>query len=89
MCDDASQDSTYLVGLGYKQITGDLPLTVIRHPHNLGYGGNQRPAIALPSSTASTSSSCCTAMGSTRPSFWKRSSRRWNAANATPFWAHA
>ena len=40
VCDHASQDSTYLVGLGYKQITDDLPLTIIRHPHNLGYGGN-------------------------------------------------
>jgi hypothetical protein len=29
--DDYSQDATYLVGLGYQQIT-DLPLEVIRHP---------------------------------------------------------
>ncbi len=42
VCDDHSQDSTYLVGLGYKQMTPDLPLTVIRHPKNLGYGGNQK-----------------------------------------------
>jgi glycosyltransferase involved in cell wall biosynthesis len=40
--DDASHDSTYLVGLGYQQTTKDLPLTVVRHPHNLGYGGNQK-----------------------------------------------
>jgi glycosyltransferase involved in cell wall biosynthesis len=39
--DDASQDSTYLVGLGYSQ-TSDLPITVIRQPENLGYGGNQK-----------------------------------------------
>jgi len=39
--DDHSQDSTYLVGLGYQQST-DLPLTVVRHPANLGYGGNQK-----------------------------------------------
>jgi 2-polyprenyl-3-methyl-5-hydroxy-6-metoxy-1,4-benzoquinol methylase len=39
--DDASQDSTYLVGLGYSQ-TSDLPITVIRQPRNLGYGGNQK-----------------------------------------------
>jgi glycosyltransferase involved in cell wall biosynthesis/cyclopropane fatty-acyl-phospholipid synthase-like methyltransferase len=39
--DDASQDSTYLVGLGYSQ-TSDLPVTVIRQPRNLGYGGNQK-----------------------------------------------
>ena len=31
----------YLVGLGYRQ-TSDLPITVIRQPHNLGYGGNQK-----------------------------------------------
>jgi glycosyltransferase involved in cell wall biosynthesis len=41
VCDDASQDDTYLVGLGYRELS-DLPLTVIRHPVNLGYGGNQK-----------------------------------------------
>ncbi|HEX6423173.1 MAG TPA: bifunctional glycosyltransferase/class I SAM-dependent methyltransferase [Acidimicrobiales bacterium] len=39
--DDHSQDSTYLVGVGYRSLT-DLPLTVVRHPQNLGYGGNQK-----------------------------------------------
>jgi glycosyltransferase involved in cell wall biosynthesis len=47
VCDDASQDSTYLVGLGYRQITNDLPLTIIRHPTNLGYGGNQKVGYRL------------------------------------------
>ena len=47
VCDDASQDSTYLVGLGYQQTNDDLPLTVIRHPHNLGYGGNQKAGYRL------------------------------------------
>lgn len=42
VCDDASDDATYLVGLGYKQVSSDLPLTIIRHPENLGYGGNQK-----------------------------------------------
>jgi glycosyltransferase involved in cell wall biosynthesis len=41
LCDDASQDSTYLIGLGYRTLT-DLPLSVVRHPENLGYGGNQK-----------------------------------------------
>src|SRR6202790_2947513 len=36
--DDHSQDSTYLVGLGYQQVS-DLPITLIRQPANLGYGG--------------------------------------------------
>jgi glycosyltransferase involved in cell wall biosynthesis len=40
--DDHSQDSTYLVGLGYQQLARDMPLEVIRHPRNLGYGGNQK-----------------------------------------------
>ena len=40
--DDASQDATYLVGLGYQQLAKDLPLTVIRHERNLGYGGTQK-----------------------------------------------
>jgi glycosyltransferase involved in cell wall biosynthesis len=40
--DDASQDSTHLVALGYRQLATDLPIEVIRHPKNLGYGGNQK-----------------------------------------------
>jgi len=41
VCDDASSDATHLVALGY-QSTSELPLTVIRHDVNLGYGGNQK-----------------------------------------------
>jgi glycosyltransferase involved in cell wall biosynthesis len=41
VCDDASSDATHLVALGYQTLT-DLPLTVIRHEKNLGYGGNQK-----------------------------------------------
>ena len=40
--DDHSDDATYLVGVGYQHVAGDLPLEVIRHPRNLGYGGNQK-----------------------------------------------
>lgn len=40
--DDASQDSTHLVALGYQQTSSDLPLTIMRHPENRGYGGNQK-----------------------------------------------
>ena len=43
VCDDASDDSTFLVGLGYQQ-TSELPLTIIRQERNLGYGGNQKAA---------------------------------------------
>src|SRR5438445_2510399 len=43
VCDDASQDSTFLVGLGYQQVS-ELPLTIIRRERNLGYGGNQKDA---------------------------------------------
>ncbi|MBV8463895.1 MAG: glycosyltransferase family 2 protein, partial [Acidimicrobiales bacterium] len=39
--DDHSEDSTYLVGLGYQQVS-ELPITLIRQPKNLGYGGNQK-----------------------------------------------
>ena len=42
VCDDHSQDSTYLVGLGYQQLSRELPLNVIRHERNLGYGGIQK-----------------------------------------------
>jgi len=44
--DDHSQDSTYLVGLGYQQIS-DLPITMVRQPTNLGYGGNQKVGYEL------------------------------------------
>ena len=44
--DDHSQDSTYLVGLRYQQIS-DLPITLIRQPTNLGYGGNQKVGYDL------------------------------------------
>jgi glycosyltransferase involved in cell wall biosynthesis len=47
VCDDASEDATYLVGLGYKQAFPDLPLTIIRNPRNLGYGGNQKLGYKL------------------------------------------
>ncbi len=43
VCDDASGDTTYSVGKDYQAHT-DLPLTVIRRPRNLGYGGNQKAA---------------------------------------------
>src|SRR5579884_2581635 len=40
--DDSSQDSTYELAMGLKMLK-DLPkLHVIRHPKNLGYGGNQK-----------------------------------------------
>src|SRR3546814_11974821 len=42
VADDASTDSTFLIGVGYRETFGDLPLTVIRHDENLGYGGNQK-----------------------------------------------
>ena len=44
--DDHSDDSTYLVGLGYQQ-TSELPITLIRQPTNLGYGGNQKAGYDL------------------------------------------
>ena len=41
VCDDASTDETYEVGLRFKS-GSSLPLTVVRHEQNLGYGGNQK-----------------------------------------------
>ncbi|MBV6434049.1 MAG: Ubiquinone biosynthesis O-methyltransferase [Bryobacteraceae bacterium] len=40
--DDASEDSTYELALGYKSVSQLDKLHVIRHPENLGYGGNQK-----------------------------------------------
>ena len=42
VCDDASKDDTFQVGMRVKQARPDLPLEVIRRPVNLGYGGNQK-----------------------------------------------
>ncbi len=41
VCDDASVDETYSIGVQYKA-TSTLPLTVIKHRRNRGYGGNQK-----------------------------------------------
>ncbi len=39
--DDASQDDTHLVGMGYKALHGKAKLSIFRNEKNLGYGGNQ------------------------------------------------
>lgn len=44
VCDDASTDTTAAICKEY-QLESDLPLTVIRNPKNLGYGGNQKAAF--------------------------------------------
>ncbi len=41
VCDDASTDDTHKIGLSY-QIKSQLPVTIVRHEINLGYGGNQK-----------------------------------------------
>ena len=41
VCDDASTDNTHQVDLKYKS-GSNLPLTIVRHEINLGYGGNQK-----------------------------------------------
>ncbi len=41
VCDDASSDDTHNVSLQY-QSNSRLPLTIVRHEINLGYGGNQK-----------------------------------------------
>src|SRR5262245_6417903 len=46
VCDDASTDATHEVGLAY-QATSELPVTIIRNPRNLGYGGNQKSGYRL------------------------------------------
>lgn len=44
--DDHSTDDTFAVATGYLERGTDLPLTVLRHPTNLGYGGNQKAGYA-------------------------------------------
>jgi glycosyltransferase involved in cell wall biosynthesis len=41
VCDDASLDETYEIGEAYRSGSA-LPMTVVKHPENLGYGGNQK-----------------------------------------------
>lgn len=41
VCDDASLDNTFEVGLDFKNGV-EWPITLVRHERNLGYGGNQR-----------------------------------------------
>jgi glycosyltransferase involved in cell wall biosynthesis len=40
--DDHSADGTFEVAHEYIADGTDIPLTIIRHDHNLGYGGNQK-----------------------------------------------
>jgi|TARA_Y100000310_G_scaffold240959_1_gene244867 glycosyltransferase involved in cell wall biosynthesis len=40
--DDASDDNTYLAGIGYKLLHNIKKLNIYKNPKNLGYGGNQK-----------------------------------------------
>ena len=42
ICDDASCDNTFSIGVQLRKARPDLPIEVIRQPINLGYGGNQK-----------------------------------------------
>src|SRR5712691_806602 len=43
--DDASNDNTFWVGMGYKLLHNISNLNVYRNPRNLGYGGNQKKGL--------------------------------------------
>ena len=47
VCDDASLDDTHETALAYQRSHDHLPMRVVRHPVNLGYGGNQKAGYAL------------------------------------------
>ena len=40
--DDASQDATFELAMGLKAVCDIPKLHVLKHPKNLGYGGNQK-----------------------------------------------
>src|SRR5271154_243255 len=40
--DDASPDTTYELAMGIKMLSNIPKLNVLKHPKNLGYGGNQK-----------------------------------------------
>jgi 2-polyprenyl-3-methyl-5-hydroxy-6-metoxy-1,4-benzoquinol methylase len=44
--DDASNDATYELAVGYKAVTGIDKVHIIKHERNLGYGGNQKVGYA-------------------------------------------
>ena len=60
VCDDASQDNTYEVGIRYSDSGGvnaaSLPVEITRRPVNLGYAATRRRATGGPSRPASISS---------------------------------
>jgi len=47
VCDDASLDDTHEAALAYQRTHDKLPMHVVRHPVNLGYGGNQKAGYQL------------------------------------------
>lgn len=47
ICDDASSDATYDVGVKWRTENDGVPTTVVRHLKNLGYGGNQKAGYQL------------------------------------------
>ena len=47
ICDDASRDATFEMAQGWAVDHRSLPIQVVRHPKNLGYGGNQKVAYDL------------------------------------------
>src|ERR1700709_883828 len=47
ICDDASDDGTFDVGIAWRAANPGITTTVIRHKTNLGYGGNQKVGFRL------------------------------------------
>ena len=42
ICDDASQDDTFTIGIRAQAERSELPIQLMQQPKNLGYGGNQK-----------------------------------------------
>ena len=66
--DDYSQDTTHLVALGYQQTATTCPSRWSATPRTWATAATRSGATGTPSTTAGTSSCCCTATGSTPPS---------------------
>ncbi len=47
ICDDASHDATFELAQGWAMEHGSMRTHIVRHPKNLGYGGNQKAAYHL------------------------------------------
>ena len=68
VADDASQDATFELAVGIQALRNLSKLKVLKHPKNLGYGGNQKAGYQYFIEQGLILSCFCMAMGNMRRS---------------------